>query len=67
MDIEIQIRTGKRCRLESGAVKWEGYKDDSHLVTYSVDEIGAVREALFQAERMLRATLGLDSMQSEDA
>jgi hypothetical protein len=65
MDIEIQIRTGKRRRLDSGTVKWEGYKDASHLVTYSVDEIGAVREALFQVERMLRESMGLKSMQDE--
>ena len=67
MDIEIHIRTGKRRRLDSGTVKWESYKDASHLVTYGVDELGAVREALFQVERMLRDSLGLESMQAEDA
>jgi len=65
MDIEISIRTGNRKRLESGTVKWESYQDSSHLVTYSADERGAVREALFQVERMLRDLLGLQSMQGE--
>ena len=68
MDMEISIRTGKRRRHNSGTVKWNGQKDDSHLVTYGVgDEIGAIREALFQVERMLRDSLRLYSMQSEDA
>lgn len=58
MDIEINIRTGSRRRLETGTVKWDGYRDASHLVTYSVDEKGAMREALFQVERMLRESLG---------
>ena len=65
MDIEIHIRTGKRRRLDSGTVKWDNYRDDSHLVTYTVDEIGAVREALYQVERMLRDSLGLDHLQDE--
>jgi len=65
MDIEIHIRTGKRSRLVSGTVNWENYKDDSHLVTYTVDEIGAVREALYQVERMLRDSLGLESLHND--
>ena len=67
MDIEIQIRTGKRRTLDSGAVKWDDYKDSIHLVTYKVDEASAIRESLIQARRMLSDLFGLNSMRGEDA
>ena len=66
MDIELHIRTGNRKRLESGTVKWDNYRDSSHLVTYLVDDASAVREALFQVERLLRDSLGLNSMQKAE-
>ena len=64
MDIEIQIRTGKRRTLDSGAVKWDGYKDSIHLVTYKVDEAGAIRESLIQVRRMLSDLLGSNTMRN---
>ena len=66
MDIEINIRTGTRERLKSGTVKWDDYRDSSHLVTYLVDEASAVREALFQVEKLLRGSLGLNSLQKAE-
>ena len=66
MDIEIQMRTGKRRTLDSGAVKWDGYKDSRHLVTYTSDEASAIREALNHVRRMLSDSLGLNSMRGED-
>ena len=66
MDIELNIRTGTRKRLKSGTVKWEDYRDASHLVTYLVDDASAVREALFQVERLLRDSLGLNSLQKAE-
>lgn len=60
MDIEMRIRTGNRRMLDSGDVKWDDHKDSRYLVTYSVDELNAVREALFQFERMLHNSLGLN-------
>ena len=63
MDIEIQIRTGKRRRLETGAIKWDEYKDERYLVTYSESEKGAIRESLFQVEKLLRKMLGVYDMQ----
>jgi hypothetical protein len=62
MDIEIRIRTGERTRLDSGAVKWEDYKDARYLVTYCVDDTRALHEALFQVERILRDALGLPAI-----
>ena len=67
MDIEIQIRTGKRRTLASGTVKWDIYKDSRHLVTYTVDEASAIREAMFQARMMIIASLASNSMRNEDA
>ncbi|MDQ5882148.1 MAG: hypothetical protein QG616_1980 [Pseudomonadota bacterium] len=62
-DIEINIRTGSRRRLDNGTIKWDAYRDDSHLITYGLDTKAAIREALFQVERMLREALGVESMQ----
>lgn len=61
MDIEIYIRTGNRKRLNSGSVIWENQTDDSLLITYDVNKLGAVREALYQVERMLRKSLGMEN------
>lgn len=65
MHIEIQIRVGTRQRLESGTIKWDEYEDHRNLVTYHVDKIGAIREALFQTEKSLRKALDIDSLQDE--
>ena len=57
MNIEIHIRTGHRTHRDDGTVIWDKYDDSTALVTYLSDDAGAIREALWQVERLLKQML----------
>ena len=57
MDIEINIRTGKRKVSDDGKVTWSNCNLETHLVTYLKDKEGAIQEALTVFESILRKQL----------